>query len=58
MKKGLSILAAVLLAAGLCSCGPSPRGASTADPSDVSSLDEVVAVRTQPLCLAQFMCPV
>ena len=50
MKKGFSILAAVLLTAGLCSCGP--------DPSEATHANQVHAVRSQPLCLAQFECPV
>ena len=52
MKKGFSILAAVLLTAGLCSCGPDPSEASA------THANQVHAVRGQPLCLAQFECPV
>ena len=52
MKKGFSILAAVLLTAGLCSCGPDPSEAQA------THANQVHAVRGQPLCLAQFECPV
>jgi len=58
MKKGFSILAAVLLTAGLCSCGPDPSKESAGDAASATHASQVHAVRGQPLCLAQFECPV
>lgn len=58
MKKGFSILVAAVVAAGLCACGPSSQETSPGEGSAATHASQVHALRTQPICRAQFMCAV
>jgi len=58
MKKGLSIIAGVLLAMGLCSCVPDSSESPARDEPTATHASQVHPVRSQPVCPAQLVCPV
>ena len=57
MKKGFSMLVAVVLAAGLCACGSGGRSASD-DPSKTQHVSKVHTVVRPPVCPTKSTCVV